>query len=141
MVCFFNLIIMKKISLLFASLFILNSIYAQTTLEEGFESWPPEGWQILELGAALDGWRDDFNGLSHTGDRSAHSSIDNSQCDNWLITPQIEVASNNYELKFWDYQKSIQFYDKASVHISIGSGDPSDGGFVEIYTTPTPLNE
>lgn len=131
---------MKKIFLLFASLFILNSINAQTTLEEGFESWPPEGWQILELGDALDGWRDDFNGNSHTGDGSAYSSIDNSQCDNWLITSQIEVTSNNYELKFWDYHDGIEFYDKASVLISTDSGDPADGDFVEIYITPTPLN-
>tara|TARA_B110000503_G_scaffold57856_1_gene92635 strand:+ start:1039 stop:5121 length:4083 start_codon:yes stop_codon:yes gene_type:complete len=131
---------MKKIIFLFASLFILNSIHAQTTLEEGFESWPPDGWQVLELGNALDGWRDDFNGNAHTGDGSAYSSIDNSQSDNWLITPSIEVTSNNYELKFWDYHTGIEFYDKASVLISTGSGDPTDGGFVEIYTTPTPLN-
>jgi len=141
MVCFFNIVIMKKIFLLFTTLLIVNCVYSQTTLEEGFESWPPDGWQILELGAALDGWRDDFNGLSHTGDGSAHSSIDNSQCDNWLVTPQIEVASNNYQLTFWDYQDSIEFYDKASVLVSIGSGDPTDGDFVEIYTTSTPLNE
>ena len=122
---------MKKLLLLFASLFILTSINAQTTLEEGFESWPPVGWQILELGDALDGWRDDFNGNSHTGDGSAHSSIDNSQCDNWLISPQIEVTSNNYELKFWDYHDGIDFYDKASVLISTGSEDPTDGDFLK----------
>ncbi len=132
---------MKKLIFLFASLFILNSVNAQTTLEEGFESWPPEGWQILEFGDAIDGWVEDWQGISHTGESSAYSSIDNSQCDNWLISPSIEVASNNYELKFWDYQQSIEFYDKTSVLISTGSGNPSDGDFVEIYSTPTPLNE
>ena len=112
---------MKKIIFLIASLFILKSIHAQTTLEEGFEFWPPDGWQVLELGDALDGWRDDFNGNSHTGDGSAYSSIDNSQSDNWLITPSIEVTSNNYEIKFWDYHNGIEFYDNASVLISTGS--------------------
>ncbi len=131
---------MKKIIFLFASLFFLNSINAQTTLEEGFESWPPEGWQILELGDGLNGWRDDFSGIYHSGEQSAHSHIDNNQCDNWLVAPPIEVTSNNYELKFWDYHKGIEYYDKASVQISTGSGNPTDGDFIEIYTTSTPLN-
>ncbi len=132
---------MKKIifSLLFSILSVAS--YSQvTTLEEGFESWPLTDWEIYLLGDALDGWREDFEGISHSGAHSAYSSIDNSQCDNWLVTPQINVESNSYELKFWDYHKSIDYYDKASVLISTGSGDPSDGDYVEVYSTPTPLN-
>jgi hypothetical protein len=132
---------MKKFlfSILF-SILCLTSQSQVTTLQEGFENWPLNDWNIYLLGQALDGWREDFEGISHSGNHSAYSSIDNSQCDNWLVSPQINVESNTYELKFWDYHKTIDFYDKASVLISNGSGDPSDGDFVEVYTTPTPLN-
>lgn len=110
-----------------------------STLEEGFESWPPTDWSIYELGAAQDGWRQDFENLGHTGLHSAYSSIDNSQCDNWMVSPPISVDTNNYDLKFWDYHKSVEFYDRASVHISTGSGNPVDGDFVEIYATTEPI--
>ncbi len=131
---------MKKTILIYLCILTGAISMAQVnTLQEGFESWPPTDWSIYELGIALDGWRQDFESISHTGDHSAYSSIDNSQCDNWLVTPQILVTNGNYDLKFWDYHKSVEFYDRASVHISTGSGNPSDGDFVEVYSTMEPI--
>jgi Carboxypeptidase regulatory-like domain/Secretion system C-terminal sorting domain len=131
---------MKKIILL--CLLMISSVSAvsqSTTLQEGFENWPPADWSIYELGVALDGWRQDFENIGHTGIHSAYSSIDNSQCDNWMVTPQISIINNNYNLKFWDYHKTVEFYDRASVHISTGSGNPADGDFVEVYFTSEPI--
>ena len=132
---------MKKfICSLLLALLGLTTYSQVSTLEEGFESWPPSNWEAYFIGDANDGWRQDFEAISYSGEHSAYSSINNDQCDNWLVTPQILVQSNNYELKFWDYNKTIEFYDKASVLISTGSGNPEDGEFIEVYTTPTPLN-
>ncbi len=118
---------------------MLTSITATaqlTAVQEGFESWPPTNWGVYELGVALDGWRDDFDGTFHTGESSAYSSIDNNQSDNWLVSPQIEIANGDYDFKFWALSRDIQFIDRASVHISTGSGDPASGDFVEVYFTP-----
>ena len=119
--------------LFFVSLFILNNVGAQTTLNEGFESWPPTGWQILELGDALDGWIEDWEGISHSGEHSASSGIDNSQCDNWLVSSPINVLNGTYQLKYWEINAGVEFYDKASVLVSSGSSDPTQGDFVEVF--------
>ena len=131
---------MKRIILFCLLLVIGQSLFAQaTTLQEGFENWPPTDWSFYYLGIAEDGWIQDFEGISHSGSHSAYSSINNDTCDNWLVTPQIQVESNEYDLKFWDYHDSVEFYDKASVLISTGSGDPSDGDFVEVFATVEPI--
>ena len=70
---------MRRNFIFLAALFWFYTVISQTTLNEGFESWPPSGWQIHELGVAMDGWRDDYQGLVHTGTGSAFSSIDNNQ--------------------------------------------------------------
>ena len=105
---------------------------SQTTLAEGFETWPPSGWEIYNLGVAFDGWWQDWEGIYHSGTHSASSGIDNSQCDNWLVTSQVNIASDNYELRFWEYNDDVIYYDKASVWISTGSFNPADGDFVEL---------
>jgi hypothetical protein len=128
---------MKNIYLFCSLLLISFTSTAQlTTVQEGFESWPPTNWGIYELGVALDGWRDDFDGIFHSGAHSAYSSIDNNQSDNWLVSPQIEIVNGDYDFKFWAYSRDIQFIDRASVHVSTGSGDPASGDFVEVFFTP-----
>lgn len=128
-----NLLTMKRILLFLASLFCVYTFEAQTTLHEDFESWPLTGWQILERGAALDGWIEDWEGIQHTGTGSANSGIDNAQSDNWLISPAVNVVNGNYQLKYWEISKNIGYYYKATVLVSSGSNDPASGDFVEIY--------
>jgi hypothetical protein len=131
---------MKQINLFFLALFFSITGFSQmSTLAEGFETWPPTNWEIYELGVATDGWRQDFENLGHSGSHSAYSSIDNSQCDNWLVSPLIDVVNNGYQLKFWEYNKNVESYDRASVHISTLSGNPADGDFTEIYSIATPV--
>jgi hypothetical protein len=124
---------MKRLFTLLGVLFIVQISQGQTILGEGFESWPPENWEFYLLGDAVDGWRDDFNGNANTGTGSAYSSIDNAQCDNWMVTPAVSVVNNTYVLKFWELHTSPEFYDRATVLVSAGSPDPSDGQFTEVF--------
>jgi hypothetical protein len=113
----------------------MSLTFAQTTLNEGFETWPPTGWEIFLEGESTRGWRQDFENISHTGDHSADSNISNNQMDNWLVSPAINVINPNYELKYWEISNAndIEFYDRSSVHVSTGSSDPADGDYVEVY--------
>lgn len=106
---------------------------AQTTLVEGFETWPATGWEIFLEGPSTRGWRHDFENISHTGAHSADSNISNNQMDNWLVSPAINIINADFELKFWEIYEDIDFYDKSSVHISTGSPNPADGNYVEVY--------
>lgn len=124
---------MKKTLLLLAFLFCVYTSQAQSTMHEGFETWPLTGWQILARGAALDGWIKDWEGIHHTGTGSASSGIDNAQSDNWLISPVVQVVNGNYQLKYWEINKNIGYYYKASVLVSSGSNDPASGDFVQVY--------
>ena len=123
---------MRKLSI-FIFCFISTSIaFSQNFLQEGFEIWPLEDWQIVLLGEATDGWRDDFEGISHTGIHSAYSSISNQHSDNWLVSPAIHVINDNYEFRFWELSSDIDYYEKATVLISTGSADPEDDEFMVV---------
>ncbi len=117
------------------SVFMMSLTFAQTTLNEGFETWPASGWEIYLEGPSTRGWRQDFENISHTGEHSADSNISNAQMDNWLISPLINVVNGNYELKYWEIsdERDIEFYDKSSVLISTGSPNPANGDYVEVY--------
>ncbi|MGB1317349.1 MAG: choice-of-anchor J domain-containing protein, partial [Flavobacteriales bacterium] len=125
---------MKKIILLTTSFFMSLAVSAQVlTVNEGFETWPAPSWNDYELGAG-NGWGQDFNATFHTGAHSAHSYISNSDCDNWLVSPQVSVTTGTYELKFWELNVDGEYLDNRTVHISTASGDPTDGDFVEALT-------
>lgn len=131
-----------KNRLLVLMLFLAGPLMAQVeTLQEGFESWPPQDWEEYLLGVVNQGWLQDFEGIAHSGTHSAHANINNDQCDHWLVTPAISVSNSAYLLKFWEYHRDADYYDKASVWISTGSGDPTDGDFVEVFETPQPISE
>jgi len=131
-----------KIRLFYLILLLSGSIMAQVgTVQEGFETWPPTDWEEYLLGVVNNGWLQDFESISHTGDHSAHANISNDQCDHWLVTPQIQVNTADYNLKFWEYHRDATYYDKASVWISTGSGDPNDGDFIELFETPQPITQ
>jgi CarboxypepD_reg-like domain/Secretion system C-terminal sorting domain/Cleaved Adhesin Domain len=125
---------MKKSGLLFIFLSILFLSNAQT-INESFEIWPAPGWKNYSLGAGT-GWMQSWQSPSvaaHTGSNSALPRINNSPVNCWLVTPQINVASSNYILTFWERYDSRQYYDKSRVHISTTSGDPTKGGFTQIF--------
>jgi len=124
---------MKKILLLLVFLFCVATSQAQTTLHEGFESWPLTGWQILSRGVSVDGWIKDWAGIQHSGTGSANSGTDNTKSDSWLISPVVQVINGNYQLKYWEFNKDVGYYYKATVLVSTGSNDPASGDFVQVY--------
>ncbi len=127
---------MKRIIafLIFAAV-LLNLNAQVSTVDEGFETWPPADWSLYTLGAG-NGWITDWQAIYHSGSNSAYAGINNSICDSWMVTPQINITSNDYELKYWEINDDVQYYDYTEVLISTGSGNPTDGDFVNIYSAP-----
>lgn len=101
---------------------------AQNTLQEGFESWPPEEWTLETLGAGL-GFIQDWQGESHSGNHSAYAAINNSNCDHWLISPAVELSGSNYEVSFWELNQDTQYYSSRSLWISTGSAEAGSSDF------------
>jgi len=130
---------MKRIITILSLVFFVCFCEAQTTLVEGFETWPPTDWEIFLEGPSTRGWRQDFENISYTGDHSADSNRSNNQMDNWLVSPPINIINPNYELKYWEISDAndIEFYDRSSVHVSTGSSNPADGNYVEVYEANT----
>lgn len=112
-----------------------SSLIAQTTLQEGFETWPPNGWTLETLGAGI-GFIQDWQGLSSSGEHSAYAAINNGTCDHWMVTPAIEIANDTYQLTFTELNQSSQYYDSRSVWVSSGSGVPGNPDFELIWTAP-----
>lgn len=106
---------------------------AQSTLQEGFENWPPPGWTLEALGAG-NGFIQDWQGLSYAGDHSAYAAINNSACDHWLVSPAVEVLSANYQATFWELNQSVEFYDNRSVWVSAGNSSPGNADFELLAT-------
>ena len=128
---------MKHCLLILLLLPSLNAgLHAQATiLNEGFESWPASGWTAYTLGAG-NGWIQSWQNPStaaHSGNHSAYPSINNSNCNNWLVTPPTAIANGAYELKFWERFDDIQYYVNSTVWISSGSGDPNSGDFQLLF--------
>lgn len=122
------------ITLLFACSFSVT--FSQvSTVNEGFEVWPLSDWDVYINGAGT-GWKADWQGVAHTGTHSAHSYINNSQVDNWLVSPAVNITNSDYELKFWENHSDTQYYDLTSVLISTTTGDPSTGNYTQIFTSP-----
>lgn len=116
-------------TLLFLILF--GNVYAQTTLNENFESWPPQNWELYELGDGGE-WVHSMlygGGMGYNGSECAVHKISNDYCDNWLVSPMIEVINGNYELNFHEYSDDLAYYNWAGVYISTGSNDPNSGDF------------
>lgn len=133
---------MKTIIKLVIALVLLQTTNAQNTLNEGFESWPPENWDFYRFGAQNDGWRDTFDLIANTGIIAAYASISSNQCDHWMVTPAVTIDNGNYELKFWEYSSPIDvsFYDSAKVYVSSASNDPTSGDFIEVFETQLNTN-
>ena len=113
--------------------------------EEGFESkvFPDGSWgvyDILGIGAT---WERKTNAqFVRTGTASAVHSYNEQHLEGWLVTPQIVIPeTDSYAFSFWSKNLNAYFYGKNSVWVSTGSADPSDGDFVEVWTTGTVLQE
>jgi len=125
---------MKKLLGLVITAIIMNSVVAQTTtINESFETWPAPDWNTYMYEGG--GWHHSppWGGdLGYGGGNCALHKIWNNAVDDWLVTPQIDVISSDYELVFYEKLDDLQYYTYAGIHISTASGNPADGNFVEI---------
>jgi hypothetical protein len=105
------------------------------------ETFPPTDWSTYSAGAATTNWASSTV-QNHTtnGTKSAYHNYGDQgvALDNYLITPALLLPPNSpIILQFWSYNIDPSFYEKNSVLISTGSGDPLDGDFIEVWTTPS----
>ena len=114
----------------------------KSSVYSGFETWPPAGWTIHTL-AAGNGWIQSWQApgeAAHGGVKSAYPAINNDKCNNWLVTPPVEVG-DNYVLSFWEKFGSKEYYNKSEVYISAGRNDPLAGDYVPLYETQDTLED
>jgi len=125
---------MKKLITLLFTLVLISSLVAQTTaINESFESWPAPEWGIYMYEEG--GWESSTlfgSDRGYGGGNCAEHRIENNATDDWLVSPQINIISSDYNLSFYEKSLSLEYYTGAWVYISAGSGDPADGDFVEI---------
>ncbi len=125
---------MKKIIVFIIATITINIAMAQTTaINESFESWPAPDWNIYEYGGGH--WVHSTlygSGLGYNGGNCAKIQINNDPCDNWLVSPQINVITGDYQLIFWELNDDLQYYLYEGVYISTGSGDPGDNDFIPL---------
>lgn len=104
---------------------------------EDFESetFPPLGWAKYDLDGDGTVWALSWYNHTPGGQFSALHSWSWDSQDGWLVTPKISVPEEGFfYLSFWSYVGESEYYDKNSVLISTGSGNPNDDDFVEVWT-------
>ncbi|MDR2058124.1 MAG: choice-of-anchor J domain-containing protein [Dysgonamonadaceae bacterium] len=82
------------------------------------------------------GWTVVDGTSAHSGARMASHEYNNYlQQDGWMVSPQIKIpATGVYALSFWSFNVFADYYGKNSVLISIGSADPADEDFEEVWS-------
>ncbi len=92
----------------------------ETLLSEAFETFPPQGWELLENGNDGVGWQG-VSGTTPACDWGVHSGTncawhddedDPGMQDDWLITPVLAVpaAATNVTLTFWERNCHVAGY-------------------------------
>ena len=77
-------------------------------LDEGFETWPPAGWGLFQL-ADPPGWV--TGTTAHTGSAAAFHNDDNATCEDWMVTPALAITSDQFYVKYWEYENWGSYYD------------------------------
>ena len=112
-------------------------------LSEDFEgAFPPSGWKKYQTGATDDpGWVQ-TNLQKHSGSFSAYHNDDMTTGDAiaWLVAPQFSVPAGGGALTFWQYDHWAAWGNYHGIWVSTGSGDPSDGDFVELSNLAIPAD-
>jgi len=101
--------------------------------EEGFETWPPEGWTFSDADGDTYGWESGVSGFTpYEGVGCAYSaSYDNINYvpltpDNWLITPAITMIVDGNVNYFVSAQDAAWAGEHYGVYVSTTGTDPAD---------------
>lgn len=78
---------MKKLFTIILVLFLFSNISAEEFLNESFDTWPPEGWSIIE------GSGSEYYSHWWQNESRACVYVTNDNQDEWLITPEITLPS------------------------------------------------
>ncbi|MEI7490611.1 MAG: T9SS type A sorting domain-containing protein [Bacteroidota bacterium] len=92
---------MRKLLLLLFALLSTASLIGQN-LTEGFETWPPAGWTIINSANAGNNISQS-NTYAHSGTYSARfsSNLSGAPYDQYMITPKLVVSAGNQTITFW----------------------------------------
>lgn len=126
---------MRKVASLLIIYLLSAGLYGQnTTINESFESWPAPDWMNYKLSLGGEWVHTTLyaSNLGYGGGNGAIHRINNDNCNNWLVSPKINVLSDNYSLKFFEKSNDLEFYVYAGVYISNASGNPTDGDFIAL---------
>ena len=107
-----------------------NSTPSGPYLNEDFESgtFPPANWENVQNGDPA-GWQESTS-YANSPTHSAYHNDDNvtNTCDDWLITPAIDLSSSNSPiLTYYEYVRYSSWADAHEVFVSTDytGGDPS----------------
>ena len=104
---------------------------------EDFESetFPPIGWSMFDADGDGSAWNLSWFNNTPDGQYSAYHGYSWEHQDGWLVSPQITIPEEGFfYLSFWSLVGDAIYYDKNSVLISTGSGNPADEDFIEVWT-------
>lgn len=102
-------------------------------LNESFENdeWPPEGWTTYELGS-MGIWEHRLD-FGNTGEYCAYHQDVTGDINSWLVSPQLLIDDSDYLLTFYEFT-SLWETNTCNVLISIGSPNPADGEYTQVFT-------
>lgn len=99
-------------------------------LNEGFETWPAEGWTALNVSGTSQ-WQS--NSSHHSGTKCASINYASSGHDNYLISPQFTPVAGQ-SLSFW---VSAQNYGGTTLTIEVSTTDATAAAFTNVLATYT----
>ncbi len=103
-------------------------------MDESFETWPLTDWGFFSYGDEAT-WQQ-TNAQAHSGTYCVYHDDDNvtTNCNDWLVSPQITITEPNTLLSFWQYQNFGSYYELHEVVILDGP-DPSTANTLELLLT------
>lgn len=112
---------MKKIVIMMIAILSFAIIFA-APLNEGFEgTFPPDGWRVVNGGAA-NAWTRYTSG-QRTGVACASIGYNSTAHNDWLITPKLSPTDGDATFSFWAKNGSSTYIDRFNVKLSTTSND------------------
>jgi len=92
---------------------------------ENFDSWPPSGWGLYELGDPA-GWTN----TSRTFAIAGAAFNNDGSCDDWLGSPSISITNNSTMFSVWQYEKYSSYYNEHQI-VVLNAQDPTTANILD----------